>query len=113
MDTNPRVSPDLYASPMIVSHKILHGVLQLPYVTPQDCLESRETCHLIIQAMTPAEAIIAACRWHQLPDSVPALLLGITPQRVTQIMRQLKQRLVTLYPHLRVTVEGRRHTSQI
>ena len=112
MSPNPKISPDAYTSAIIVSNRILDGVLRQPYATPLDSLESRETCDLIIQAMTPTETIIAACRSHQLPDSVPAALLGITTDRVGQIMRQFKRRLIAQYPYLRVSIEGRRRKGQ-
>ena len=102
-----RLSPDAYASSIIVSRKILHDVLQQPELTPYHILQSRENCRLIIQAMTPAEALIAACRWHQLPDTVPAVLLGTSPATIRSIMHRLKHRLIAQYPHLRVTIQGR------
>ena len=103
----PHISPDTYTSPMIVSRKILHNVLSQPSASSHDILESRETCSLIVQAMTPAETLIAACRWLQLPDTVPAALLGISTHHVSCIMHRLKHRLITQYPCLRVTIEGR------
>ena len=102
-----RLSPDAYASPMIVSRKILHNVLTQPEVSSYDILQSRETCRLIVQAMTPAETLIAACRWYDLPDTVPAALLGISTHHVNCIMHRLKRRLVAQYPCLRVSIQGR------
>ena len=109
--TDARTSPHAFASTMIVSRKILHEVLRLAHVSPADIVESRETCRLIIEAMTPDETIIAACRLHGLPDRVPASLLGITQPTASKIMDGLKGRLIDQYPELRLTLEGRSRPS--
>ena len=106
-----RVSPDANPPSMIVSRKILHDVLSQHSVSVYDIVQSRENCRLIIQAMTPAETIIAICRWHQLPDTIPAAILGVSPDSIRVIMHRFKRRLIAQYPHLRVSIEGRRHTS--